>query len=160
MSPEIAWLVMTIFGAAALVRGWEFRRGSNRDLSDLYRNTTQPNIYRHLPLVLPYIGAYLLIVLAGTGIFHLVANPESRRVVDGVLAIVAVASIFGVFSLSIFVMYRPPRWLVPRWLVEEDRILGYTRPRPGWFDRLGLATAIASLCIGLLVVGYAIVKAT
>lgn len=156
---EIAWVGLTVFSVLSLRRGLEFRRGSNRGLLGLYRSTTSPIVYRQLPLVLPFVSGAVLILLIAAALFAGLgpAHPTTRAfTVEGVLAFAGLLFMFFTFSISIALMYWPPRWLIPAWLRDDDERVGFKRPKPGWLDRFWLLVGLSPAVVAWYLVEIAI----
>ena len=151
---NVAWIGLTAIAIVAFLRGIRFRRGDDRSYLGLYRNTNLPATYRHLPLVLPFAGAYLLCLLLAAGARSL-ARPETVDPrLDLLLAALVAASFLLTFATIIVRACLPPGWLTPRWLAEDDRSVGYERPKLGWADFAWLLIAAIGLLAALLVVAY------
>jgi hypothetical protein len=144
---ELAWLGLMAFMAVAFVRGLRFRRGTDHTYLGLYRDTSLPAVYRHIPLVLPYASGYVLALL-GLGAVRGIFGPnETDRVLDLVLTTLGAVAFLWMCALSIVRMYAPPPWLTPDWLAKDDQIAGYERPKPGWTDRAWLLTGVGAAVI-------------
>lgn len=148
MTTELALFGGATLIAVAFVRGLRFRRGSDRGLLGIYRNTGLPLVLRNLALVLPFtMGSALLIFAIGAArYFQMLGEPTVEN--DAVLAILGFEVVFVVFAATIGVAYKAPHWLTPDWLRDDDRLVGYEPPRRGLLDHVWLLIAIAVLAVG------------
>jgi hypothetical protein len=154
---EVAWLGSIIVMAFALIRGLRFRRGSDRSMLGLYRNTTLPAMYRHAPLALPFTSGYVLALLLLGGARALLGPIGSGNVLDLILTTMGGVSFLLAFAVTIVRMYAPPQWLTPAWLALDDELVGYIRPKPDWADKVWLVIASAVVAAALLFAVYAAV---
>lgn len=148
MTSSVALLGGVTLIAVAFVRGLRFRRGSDRSLLGVYRNTSLPLVLRNLVLVLPFTmgGALLIFGIGAVRYFQLLGEPTVGN--DAVLAIMGFEVVFAGFAATITIAYRSPRWLTPSWLREDDRLIGYAPPRRGFIDRVWLLLGIGALGVG------------
>ncbi|HET7071062.1 MAG TPA: hypothetical protein VFI40_09570 [Nocardioides sp.] len=151
---SVALLGLGAIALLALIRGVRFRRGQDRSYLGLYRNTNLPAVYRHLPLVLPFGGGYLLAILVAAALERLVPPEEADPVLN--LLLVTLIPLAGILMcvVAIVRMPYPPSWLTPRWLTDEDRSIGYERPKLGWADYGWLLIAAVGVLGGLVMLAY------
>jgi hypothetical protein len=154
--------------AVNVVAGLRFRAGltpvgSKQGVAVMvrwYRNPDLPIIWRMVPLVGPFAAAATIPVLILVTLGPLVAPHESplpTRALSFLWLGSAATACFGVAAASM-VSYRRPRWLVPRWLADDDRRVGHATRTPDAFDRLSLAVFFGlGMLLGVLALGAAAV---
>ena len=160
MNP-VGWLVMLVFAVGALIRGLLFRRGTHRGLLVLYRSPAQPRMYRNLPLVIPFLGGLMVVLVLGLApaTFSLaIESPLPRQLSEGLAMMFVSLLPFG-FGAWTALSYRPPTWLVPDWLRDDDQRIGYVPPGPDWFDHLALLAGLVSAALGIGLVGFGVLRA-
>lgn len=100
-------------GAIALMIGGLFRLGRLRRWAALYCNPSLPGYLRNAVFALVPAGMSFIMMAAG-GLLMLVGRPWAYLGLA-----VAIVSFIGAI-LSLAVVFHPPRWLKPRWLLEEE----------------------------------------
>jgi hypothetical protein len=147
----IPWLGVLALICGGLIIGLRFRRGNHRSYLVPYRNPGLAAGYRNVVLVMPILAVAFVpmtILMAPTSLDLDVRLDVSRRV-GGFVLFGAIAALLGGVGASLALMFRPPRWLVPAWLREEDLRIRFVPPRPGWSDwamlMLGLVLVVAAL---------------
>jgi hypothetical protein len=153
------WLLVLILAAFALDGGIKFRRGTRRTALRAYRNPSLPASYRNIVLVLPYVGAFVagMLIVMSPMVFPIPIGTIPRSVGTS-LAFLLLGMVTVAFGLSLVVTFRPPAWLLPAWLRDDDRKERY-RPRPpDLLDKsllllgcLGLIAGVGLLVGGVLV---------
>lgn len=150
MTSLVALAVVFVAALGATVQGLRFRAG-NRRLLGLYRDRNMPNMVRNLPLVAPVIGLGALPLLILVAPYFLgIRLPPSMAALDRLLAIGAGAYLLLGFAVGVWLLYRPPRRLIPHWVESDDRLTGFTPPDPDWFDKLMVGFGMISVAAGIL----------
>ena len=104
------------FGAVGLWIGIGFRQGFHREKGRWYFDESMPAILRYGPLVSVPAGLFFV----ASGALIAVGTERGALWADVVIAIVAVIW-FVAGSLSVIWSFRPPEWLKPEWLRDEER---------------------------------------
>lgn len=157
MTNVLAWLISLVFASIAFRRTWEFRAGRNRDALERYRDKSKPAFNRHSPLVMPYVSAVVIVVLLLGALAYIQGWPGSNPTrADGYVVVAIAGSLFAFFGFATIATYRPPKWLVPGWLLADDEQSGYVRPEPDWFDRLWLLIGYGLVGVAFLTVIYGV----
>lgn len=149
-----AWFGLAVFMAVACIRGLRFRRGVDRSYLTWYRNVSSPAVYRHLPLIAPYFCGYVFALMLVAAVRVTFAPTQASVVLDLLWGTLAAACFMLAFALSIFRMYAPPPWLTPKWLTDDDRKVGYERPRPDWADHGWLIIAFGFATMAVVTIVY------
>lgn len=156
MSSELAWWIIVVGFIVASVLGWRFRRGTYRGYVTQHRSSGDLAIWRNLPLVGPLLTTLVLplVLLAAPAVFNLPLPSDTPRAVQEAVILAAWSFFFWLLVLASVFAYRPPAWLLPRWLREEDEAVGYVPPTPDSRDRAillcGLAFTIPALAFMVL----------
>lgn len=153
-------VILTVFAAIAVVSSVQFYRGvspQSRKWLRNYRNPRLPAIYRNLPIVTPMVALAFVPILVIALIVRIDVHldvPDHLAAAGG-LALVAV--MLGLGGLSAISSVRPPAWLIPGWLRDEDRQIGYVPPRMDWFDvaTLGFGILLLLVAAGMAVLAMA-----
>jgi hypothetical protein len=149
----IGWVIAIVAMPAALALSIFTRRGrgrrARRAALDLYRRYEQPAVIRNSWIVMPVLaGGFipLLVVVAPLVLGITVTLPIRLQylVMFGTLSYA-----FLFFGTVLVLLYRPPRWLVPGWIIEDDRRTGWIPPRPDLFDRAFLLFGLVLLAGGV-----------
>src|SRR5262245_46790679 len=132
------WIIVVLVGSLVMsVVTWRGRSARARKaFLDLYRRPYLPTIIRNAWMVIPILVASLVTAWLGVAIVPNLA--ESGSLGDSVafpLAFGAIGLGFAPFGAFLLLASRPPVWLVPRWLPEDDRRAEYEPPRLDRFDR-------------------------
>lgn len=135
-------VVLGAVGALMLLGAYGFAKrrgisqyGLERWYHHQYRLLSTP--WKNGPLVM--IPAGLLCVIGSIGYLLVPLVPDVKTLDRSATAIlVAVVTLvglvgllgamFGLFAISIAAMFRPPRWLKPTWLLEEEKRLSQGLP--------------------------------
>lgn len=138
MSTSVAWAISILLLAAWLVVTLRFRTGRHRVYLRWYRSSSSPRALRNFPIVGPvFCGLILPLLVAANPI---VIGSTSFPGIDpsALVVIVLVAGTYFFLSVAAtaYLLYRPPLWLVPRWLREEDAQIGYVSAPADWFDKV------------------------
>ena len=145
----VIWLGL-VSGAAFFFRmSRAFRTGRDRRRLELYRDARRSALTRNLVLVGE--GAGWFVAPGGLVAFVVILASDS-------LPRMAVASAFTVFfgyvlfvaSVAQVLAYRPPRWLIPDWLRDDDHRVGWVAPKPNVPDQIQVAINV-SLAVASLV---------
>jgi hypothetical protein len=145
-------MLMWLGGSVGL---WQFRRGRQEFFLRQYRNPNLPRVVRNLPIVGPvFIAIWVpMMVILGPAAFGVQVDIPF----EPLYWLIRGASAYILLSFVILdvLLYRPPRRLFPRWLLEDDRRRHYEPPPPTLYDRMWLlfAVPILAVAIGVLVIG-------
>ncbi len=104
----------------------------------MYRSPILPRFFRNLDLAAPVVTLLLLPSIVGAALF--LGSPFDEGIPYEVRAIGLVGAGYFLFSLaaSMILLYRPPARLIPSWLEEDNREVGYVPPAPTPSDRFWL----------------------
>lgn len=155
----LSWVVLMSMSATAVVVGMRFRRGVRIPAYlAIYRNTSLPAAIRYMPLFLPFFAAAIFIALIGVGV-RIIAQGDRVLAVDN-LSVAAFAGCFAIVSFDlaavIVASLRPPARLLPLWLLDEDRRVGYLPPPVRPVDKILAIAAVGFSIGGIWLVGTAI----
>ena len=134
-----------VFSVLGLRRGLAFRRGTDRGMLDRYRDVTQPALQRNMPLVLPIVSAWVLALLLGGALVALVGISTLEKGVAVVVALGGLLALFMLLPVMAALSYWTPKWIIPKWLTEDDKAVGFVPPKPGWGDRIWLVIGLVGL---------------
>jgi hypothetical protein len=148
MGDVIVWILVAISVTLAFVSSIAFRRGDRRFGLELYRRSDQPALFRNLPIVMPLLSVAIAPVVAI--LIPIPISLSSPRWLMDLVFFGTGSYAFLVIGTVLVLLYRPPRWLVPRWLAEDDRRSGYRPPAPDLFDRAWLVVGVLFMAGGLL----------
>src|SRR3954469_5960355 len=162
MSLSVDWALLVIATLVSLWMSLRFRDGPagagvriarmTRRLAGIYRSVDQPAVIRNLPVVMPVIacGALPAVLLIAPMALSITSSIVLAKWALNLIALGGIAYVFLVTGGSLALLYRPPAWLTPSWLAEEDGRLGYPAPRAGWFDRLFLLIGVLFVVGGVI----------
>jgi hypothetical protein len=141
MSLPIASAVGLFLCLAGFVAGLRFRQGTSRPAAYLrsYRNADLPASIRNLPIVLPLLTGLLLpslLLLSAKVFLESFIDLDLPDPIIGFLLLVSFGLLFLGVGTTASLSFRPPRRLMPDWLVEEDARIGFRSPDPDRFDKL------------------------
>lgn len=132
ISPSSVLIILSL-ALGATFNSLRFRSGRSRSTLWLYRRESLPATYRNVGLVLPIATASMI----GAIPFVVGATLSDGGPVPSPVVGVAVACMsmpFYGISAALVIASRSPRWIIPKWLAEENERLGLQAPRPDWFD--------------------------
>ena len=121
---------------------------------DLYRRVELPAYLRNLWIVMPLLAGGLVPV--AIEVFVAQNVPTSTAVPPWLGTLIAYGSVaygFLVFGSVLVLGSRPPKWLLPTWLREDDRASGFRPPSPTWFDRAWGILGVLFILAGLVALG-------
>ena len=136
--PMIAGLVAIMVVIADIVISVRFRMGkgsvfrSRDSVLRWYRSPNASLLWRTVPILAALPAGLVLPLVFQWTLAPLVSVPNRLHAfwMFGSLAGLLVG--LGLFAL---IAYLNPSWLVPRWLAEDDRRVGYEAPAPDLFDK-------------------------
>jgi hypothetical protein len=147
-----ALMVLALITSVGFHRGWRRLRRSAR----FYRNQNAPAAIRNLSLVMPVLALGSVPVLIALAPLSLRLSVDFPERVQTTLVFGFFAYFLAYVGFLLILLYRPPAWLVPSWLREEDKRIGYKPPPPDRFDRflllLGLPFVFAGAGITIVAV--------
>lgn len=145
----LIWAFLVLASLASVVGGLALRRGPIRVYLVWYRNADLPAVIRNVPIVAPYVGAFVLPFALLATPFALGAwGPPTARSLQGFLVLGTAA--WGVLAggSGIALGSLLPLRLLPAWLREDDRRIGFA-PMADWFDKATLVLGVLLLIFGL-----------
>lgn len=144
------WAILIGLYAIGTALAIAFRRGPTervrRSFLGTYRNGDLPRILRNGWMWFPILWGLLLPAILIVAILFGQGSPPDwphwarSALVWGLSSYAALA-----MGISLVLAYRPPRWLVPQWLQNQDMLDRYVTPPPDWFDRTFLGIGIVFL---------------
>ena len=150
MGTDSWWIVAIIFGLA-LVFGLLFRRGAIRgEYLARYRDPNAPAAIRNIGIVSPLLAVLIIPLLVATSPFagQIASGWVLPKTIDGLLEFGAAGYFFLSAAIVDVALYRPPAWLVPRWLREDDQRIRWVPPQGTLRDKGLLALAIPAGILG------------
>jgi hypothetical protein len=152
----IGWAIAAVAMPAALALSIFARRGrgprARRVALLRYRQPDLPAVIRNAWIVMPVLAGGFIPLLVVTAPATLgIALPQFPMGLQQLLVLGSLAYAFLLFGTVPVLLYRPPRRLVPGWIVEDDRRTGYAPPKPGLLDRAFLLLGLAFLALGVAV---------
>lgn len=155
MKEVLAWVILVFFLSLSFIRTLRFRRGEARTYIDGYRDRNKPAVLRNSPLLQPFLSAIGLAYLFGAAAAYFMGWPGSNpRVADAVVYVVLFLGLFVALGFAPLVLIKPPSWLVPKWLAEEDVQLGWAPPPLRLFDQVAVGFGLMSSAIAALAIIY------
>lgn len=155
MKEVLAWVILVFFLSLSFIRTFRFRRGETRTYVDRYRDRDKPAVLRNSPLLQPFVTPIVLAYLFGAAAAYFVGWPGSNpTVADAVVYIVLFLGLFVALGFAPMVLIQPPDWLVPKWLAEEDKQIGWVAPPLRLFDQVAVGFGLVSSAIAALAIIY------
>jgi hypothetical protein len=150
MNSAASWAVLATGCLVALFFGLRFRRGHDRRSLRWYRNPSLPTAARNIPLVIHILaGLWIPLLLVDAPALLNLQLPVLPRRVEVLLMFGYASYFFLSVAVVDVLLYRPPIRLIPAWLREDDRRLGYTPPKTDRFDKIVLAFSLPFFLIGI-----------
>ena len=110
--PQKAVLLAAGFGLVFFVQGIRIRAGISRGWQRLYWNRNLPVYYRNASLTFLPISLLIVVALVGVALDSVGLVPWG--------AWVTLLALVGFITIVPYFMFRPPTWLKPKWLREEE----------------------------------------
>ena len=146
MSTQLGALVLTVLCISGVWIGLRFRAGGHRAFVVRYRDSSLPSSLRNMPIFAPIVAGLALPLLVGIDLAVFLGRSSDLKAIALRLGLPYLLLSFALVAALIYVQ---PRWLVPRWLRQEDEAVHYQPPKPSWEDRALLVVGLASGFAGL-----------
>ena len=148
------WAILVVAMPVALALSLFTRRGrcprARRAALDAYRRYEQPAVIRNGWFVMPVLaGGSIPLLIAVAPLLLGITVPTIPIGLKYLVGFGTMSYLFFLIGTVLVLMYRPPRWLVPGWVVEDDERTGFTPPGPGLFDRAFLLLGLLFLAGGV-----------
>lgn len=149
----IACLSFIALGAFLAWSGNRLWHGQDRSLLRNYRDGRSTAIIRNGKLADLPIGVMLMMLGFASAPFVLFPGLVADRTLRGALLLSGLAWVALTAGAYLVLTFRPPEWMVPPWLREDDQQTGFVTPTPTWFDKGLLVLGVLQFIIaaGLLI---------
>ena len=155
MIDDLAWALVCIALVGALIGSIAFRSGRSarvrRPGLRSYRRTELPAYLRNLWIVMPIMsGGFFPLGIELFVVLRLPIAVGVPRWLGDLIVYGSIAYALLLFGSVLILTYRPPKWLIPKWLLEDDRLVGYNPPAPELFDRAWALMGVVFVIGGLV----------